>query len=93
MKQLEIQYFWPLTEQIPLGLNYEGCEKPKPKVDSVVSDGLTYTISNGWDTGTVSITAAQMNLDVDTTVIKMKEKPGLCRRTILKCLGLKWEIK
>ena len=93
MKQLEIQYFWPLTEQIPLGLNYEGCEKPKLTIDSVIDSGQTFTISNGWNTGTVSITAAHMQLDVDTMAIKLKEKPGLCRRTILKCLGLKWEIK
>jgi Fur family ferric uptake transcriptional regulator len=34
-----------------------------------------------------------LTLDVDTTTVKLKEKPGLCRKTILKCLGLKWEIK
>jgi hypothetical protein len=49
-------------------------------------------ISNG-GTYTTTIVASNLSLDVDTTTIKMKEKPGLCRRTILKCLGLKWEIK
>jgi hypothetical protein len=29
MRQLEIQFFWPLTEQIPLELDYANCEKPK----------------------------------------------------------------
>jgi hypothetical protein len=29
MQQLEIQYFFPLTEQIPLGLDYTECDKPK----------------------------------------------------------------
>jgi hypothetical protein len=93
MRQLEIDYFWPLTEQIPLGLNYEGCEKPKLTIDSVIDSGQTFTISNGWDTGKVTITAAHMQLDVDTTVIKLKEKPNLCSRIIYNCLGLKWEIK
>ena len=27
MKQLEIQFFWPLTEQIPLDLDYRPCEE------------------------------------------------------------------
>jgi hypothetical protein len=93
MRQLEIDYFWPLTEQIPLGLNYEGCEKPKLTIDSVIDSGQTFTISNGWDTGTVSITASHLNLDIDTTVVKVKETPNLCSRIIYKCLGLKWEKK
>ena len=29
MHQLEIKYFWPLTEQIPLDLDYTDCDKPK----------------------------------------------------------------
>ena len=30
--QLEIQYFWPLTEQIPLDLDYTECNQPKYSV-------------------------------------------------------------
>jgi hypothetical protein len=91
MKQLEIVYFWPLTEQIPLGLNYEGCEKPK-LTTPIDTNGITYTVG-AWDTGTVSITASHLNLDIDTTVVKVKETPNLCSRIIYKCLGLKWEKK
>jgi len=43
MKQLEIQFFWPLTEQIPLDLDYTECDKPK----------LYYTIPNGGTSGQV----------------------------------------
>lgn len=93
MRQQEIQFFWPLTEQIPLDLNYEDCNRPQLSypLDKVVAPG-SYIISNDgtWNT---TITAANLSLDVDTTTIKMKEKPNLCRRTLLKCLGLKWEIK
>jgi hypothetical protein len=91
MKQLEIDYFWPLTEQIPLGLNYEGCEKPK-LTTPIDTNGITYTVG-AWDTETVSITASHLNLDIDTTVVKVKETPNLCSRIIYKCLGLKWEKK
>lgn len=90
MQQLEIKFFYPLTEQIPLELDYTDCEKPKLSMSSV--DAGQFVISNG-GTWTTSIVASNLSLDVDTTTIKMKEKPGLCRRTILKCLGLKWEIK
>ena len=43
MQQLEIQYFFPLTEQIPLDLDYSECDKPK----------LYYTIPNGGTSGQV----------------------------------------
>jgi hypothetical protein len=29
MQQLDIQYFFPLTEQIPLDMDYTDCDKPK----------------------------------------------------------------
>ena len=91
MYQQEIQFFWPLTEQIPLDLNYENCAKPK-LTTPIDTNGITYT-TGAWDTGTVSITASHLNLDIDTTVVKVKETPNLCSRIIYKCLGLKWEKK
>ncbi len=91
MYQQEIQFFWPLTEQIPLDLNYDECEKPNFSVP-IDTNGITYTVG-AWDTGTVSITASHLNLDIDTTVVKVKETPNLCSRIIYKCLGLKWEKK
>jgi hypothetical protein len=91
MYQQEIKFFWPLTEQIPLDLNYDECEKLKLSVP-IDTNGITYTV-NAWDTGTVSITASHLNLDIDTTVVKVKETPNLCSRIIYKCLGLRWERK
>jgi hypothetical protein len=90
MQQLSIDYFWPLTEQIPLALDYTDCVKSQLTMPSVNSG--QFVIANG-GTWTTTLVASNLSLDVDTTTIKMKEKPGLCRRTILKCLGLKWEIK
>jgi hypothetical protein len=89
MRQMEIQYFFPLTEQIPLDLIYEGCEKPKLTVCN--ENNITFTTR--WDTSTVSITASHLNLDIDTTTIKVKESPNLCRRVLYKCMGFKWEKK
>ena len=28
-KQLQIEFFWPLTEQVPLDLDYTDCVKPQ----------------------------------------------------------------
>ena len=91
MQQLEIKFFYPLTEQVPLDLDYSGCEKPKLATE-IGTDGPIYAFTNSstWNT---SLVASNLTLDVDTTVIKLKEPPGLCRSTILKCLGIKWEIK
>jgi len=90
MQQLSIDYFWPLTEQIPLDLDYTDCAKPQLIVPII--GATTIAFNTGWN-GTTSITAARLQLDVDTTVIKSKTKPPLIRRWLYKLLGLKWEIK
>ena len=94
-EQLNFQFFWPLTEQIPLELDYTDCAKPQLNYPLGGGGGNgPITVSFGpYTTGHTTITAAHLSLDIDTTTLKVREKPGLCRRTILKCLGLKWEIK
>jgi len=93
MQQLSIDYFWPLTEQISLNLDYTDCAKPQltHPIDVIGSGGFTFNINDAW--GTTSITTSRLHLDVDTTVIKSKTKPPLIRRWLYKLLGLKWEIK
>ena len=104
MQQLNIDYFWPLTEQIPLDLDYTDCAKPQftypltnqigvayPISNIIDSGGFTFNVNDAW--GTTSITTSRLQLDVDTTVIKTNTKPPLIRRGLYKLLGLKWEIK
>ena len=84
MQQLEIQYFFPLTEQIPLNLDYTECDKPKlwttmPTIGGtnmvLMSTGSNVTWSthlNGWDIGT-------------------KQEPSKLRKFLMKYLvGWKW---
>lgn len=93
MKQLEIDYFWPLTEQIPLDLDYTECEQPKIAMPSVIgSGGYTLNVYNE-GLGDVTIAAAKMNIDVETTTFKVKQRPNLCSRIFYRCLGIKWELK
>lgn len=89
MQQLNIEFFWPLTEQIPLDLDYEGCGKPKIN-DSIEACGNFAFVNTSTST---SITASHLVLDIETTKIKVKEEPGICRKMLYKCLGLQWEKK
>jgi hypothetical protein len=90
MRQLDIEFFWPLTHQIPLDLDYYECEKPKQYYSHPLSG--TFLISNG---GTTSSFLAPSNLyvDIGTTVFKVDKKPNIVRRSLYKALGLKWEKK
>jgi hypothetical protein len=48
MQQLEIQYFFPLTEQIPLDLDYTDCDKPKIYyTDGISGSNGTVLMSGG----------------------------------------------
>ena len=89
-EQLNFQFFWPLTEQIPLDLDYTNCEKPKLSVSYEYTNILNVS-GNLLKNSTLSV--ANISLDVDTTVIKSNTKPPLIRRGLYKLLGLKWEIK
>jgi hypothetical protein len=96
MQQLNIVYFWPLTEQISLDLNYTECKQSSIYMSEGSSakfgTGSTLTV-NATGTSWVTINSSRLDLDVDTTVIKSKTKPPLIRRGLYKLLGLKWEIK
>ena len=93
MRQLDIEFFWPLSEQIPLDLNYSDCDKSKHYYTHPLSG--TFLISNGGVGGTTSsfLAASKLYVDVGTTVFKVDKKPNIVRRSLYKALGLKWEKK
>ena len=91
MIQTEIQFFYPLTEQIPLDLNYIDCEKPKI---ITASNNVTYTLYNSNMNGTITtFTASNMTIDVNTTTFKVTEEPPLYRKVLYKLMNIKWEKK
>lgn len=93
MYQQEIKFFWPLTEQMPLDLDYTDCEKPRlnwPIGPTIDNGGTGYAL---YHTGLTTITAANLSIDVDTTTIKVNEEPPLYRKALYKMLNLKWEKK
>lgn len=96
MFQTEIQFFWPLTEQTELDLDFSGCEKPKLYTfnNTSISPHGGYLISNG---GTISpswvTVQGNLKIDSDTTVFSSKEEPPFYRRWLFKLLGIKWQKK
>ena len=95
MQQLEIQYFYPLTEQIPLGLDYTDCVKPK--LWTTIDSGMTLSLSalNGVvgtsnNLGNPSFT---INVDAMPITIISKKKPNFIMKFIYKSMGMKWKAE
>lgn len=104
MEQLNIKYFFPLTEQISLDLDYTPCdqytiEKRQRELasmvgvasgSSLVSDGMGIGF-----TGTTSVTLKDPKLVIypDSTpiTIRTKENPSILARWVYKILGATWE--
>lgn len=90
MNQLEIEFFWPLTEQIPLDLDFSQC-----------SPHLYYLKAQGqpregpFATGTVYITEPAniqpvVTIKADHLTIQTKHMPWY-RKLAYKLMGFKWE--
>lgn len=85
MQQREIQFFWPLTEQIPLDLDYTGCDKPKIYTTLPITSTDSYTFA-ATDASTITST---LSIDLEkTSVIVTGEMPWY-RKAAFKLLGFK----
>jgi hypothetical protein len=91
MQQLEFKFFWPLTEQIPLELDYTNCAKPNFS-DRISTSSPIYVISNGLNKSVI-ITGSNFVLDVEKTIIKTQKEIPLYRKMLYKLLGFTWERK
>ncbi len=93
MNQLQFQFFWPLTEQIPLDLDYTDCARPQLTYPTSLNSSQGFTFIGNGGVGAVSITSSHLTIDSETTTIKVKNKPNIIRRGLFNALGLKWELK
>ena len=96
MQQLEIAYFFPLTEQISLDLDYTPCS---PYQYWTRAKGIAGT-HGPYPTGTVykfadsNITAGlQIDLDQCPVTVVSKNKPNFFRKYIYKIMGIEWKAK
>ena len=92
MYQQQIEFFWPLTQQIPLDLDYDNCERP------VNWTTQTITISSGGMSNTIvshmppAWTTSSFRLQENTTTMVVQKEPNFIRKFIYKLIGFKWEV-
>ena len=89
MHQLEINFFWSLTEQMPLELDYSNCEKPKLYSNNIIGTNGSYVFNTGstWSTQIVG----NFSIDADKTTFKTSKKPNIIRKMLFSVMGIKLE--
>ncbi len=87
MIQQEIKFFWPLTEQVPLDLIYENCNKPYSLVSSSV-----LLISNGGTLCTTINTMQHTTINCDQIRFQTKKKHTFLQRLMYKAMGIKVQV-
>lgn len=87
--QREIEFFWPLTEQIPLDLDFSQCA---PHLYYIKAKGQP--LDGPFPTGTVwassPTTTAGIILEAGTLTIKTPSMPWY-RKLAYRIMGFKWE--
>ena len=85
MQQLEIQYFFPLTEQIPLDLDYSESEKPKVWFTTELLGGTGMTLMSTGSNITWSTRLGDWELPNE------KKQPSKFQKFMMRYfLGWKW---
>jgi hypothetical protein len=97
MQQIEIQYFFPLTEQIPLDLDFApSYEYEAKKRADMIAGSVLMSAGTGLTTwATISNIEPSFCIDIDQTPLTVvsKTKPSIFRRYIYKIMGVKWKAK
>ena len=102
--QKNIEYFWPLTEQIGLDLDYQGCAKQNTLGYSIGSSLIGGTGITGatWSIAPANISSPQLTIEpqnangylqIGGINLGMEKKPNLFRRVVFKLLGFNWKQK
>jgi hypothetical protein len=95
-RQTEIEFFFPLTEQIPLGLDYTGCGKPKVTVTTI--NGVTgLSVTNAtWSTNISPTLSVQPQnsvgqLNIGGISVGLEKQPKWHQKVLFKLLGFNWK--
>ena len=103
MQQLEISYFFPLTEQVLLDLDFKPCEEHAKKIQEerwknsvTLTSGMGLTIANGgttWTTISNNLGSPSFTINVDAMQITIisKKKPKFILKFLYKSMGMKWK--
>lgn len=100
MEQLRLEYFWPLTEQINLDLDYTRTHQYEiQKRTGVNYTTGTLVVANGNTDWKLSNTPSNVNTRMCVDVgelpvtLLLPKKPNWFMRYVYKNLGMKWVIK
>jgi len=104
MKQLEIEFFWPLTEQIPLDLDFTPSIEYNREMSrrnpvwhaSWQATGISpIFISGELSTANLVIKSGDSvgMLNIGSIQVSLQSKPKLYQKILYKLLGFKWEEK
>jgi len=102
MTQQEIEFFWPLTEQIRLDLDYTDCYKPQHYCSSVNSIGAipvstSYSLApvmTGLQIRPTTVNIGYWGIGGDSLQIHREKRPSWLHRTFSKILiGWEWKDK
>ena len=99
MQQLEIQYFFPLTEQIPLDLDYTQPEKPKMwTTETLLNSGTGFTTSTWASPNTIEFkpendSVGYWELGTGFHFYNKKKPNWLHQKMVALLMGLKWKNK
>ena len=103
MQQLNIEYFFPLTEQITLDLDFTQTEKyilnkRAEQARNSVTSGMLLSVGNGgttWTTISNNLGNPSFTINVDAMPITIisKKKPNFIMKFIYKSMGMKWKAE
>jgi hypothetical protein len=91
MHQLEIQFFWPLTEQIPLDLDYSNCVPKRTENNttySVLASTGSYVLIDP-----ITTWSTHISIDENNFVLNTNKEILWYRKILFKLLGIKLEKK
>jgi len=90
MYQTEIQFFWPLTEQIPLELDFSECPPHQYYVRAQGIAGVSGPFNTGMVYVTQSVTTPSVEIKSGTITFSEFEMPWY-RKVLFKLMGFKWK--
>ena len=96
MHQLEINFFWPLTEQIPLDLDHSNCLKPKFSTNTggtfLYSPGGLYALTTSTNISTFRLNVdGKVDMNADEMTFKTSKKLNIFRKMLFNIMGIKLE--
>lgn len=95
MKQLEIEFFYPLTEQILLDLDFKPCEDyldQKRKESTYIGYRPDQWGTTGMVLTSSGFISPNLTIDIDNTPITIRtKKQSFIRKMLYKAMGLRLE--